>query len=94
MEYKFGLGTIIAALGLIATVAIYAMDWQRDQDAHLNKLDQLIIRQTTILEMQSRFNEQTVQPASAPVLIPFSTIQPATVAPTTITPPVNPHDSR
>lgn len=48
----------ISIFALIAGVLTYAADWQREQDKKLSELDKLIVRQTTILEMQIDINEK------------------------------------
>lgn len=50
---------VIAILAPILTgFGAYAMDWQLKQDQKINDLDKLIDRQSTLLEMQIRFNEE------------------------------------
>lgn len=45
-------------MALTITYDGYAADWQREQDKKLSELDKLIVRQTTILEMQIDINEK------------------------------------
>jgi len=46
---------IIAFLG---SAMLYATDWQREQDEKLSNLDKMISKQSTILEMQIKYNKK------------------------------------
>ena len=52
------LSLIVGALG---ASFIYAMDWQREQDERMSKAEKLIERQSVILEMQIKLNEQQMK---------------------------------
>ena len=52
------LSLIVGALG---ASFIYAMDWQREQDERMSKAEKLMERQSVILEMQIKINEQQMK---------------------------------
>ena len=58
---------------VVLTLAAYALDWQGQKDEKLHKLDKLIERQSTILEMQIQFNEELEK---GRVYVPYHKLQP------------------
>lgn len=61
---------VFALGGAMVTVVVYAMDWQRDQDDHIAKLKEISVQQTTILQMQTQYQERALTPAaSSPVFL-------------------------
>lgn len=74
---------VFASLAAIGSVIVYAMDWQRDQDAHAAKLDSLLARQTAILEMQIKTQE-----VQRPVAYGYAPAEPVRVEPTAVTIPM------
>lgn len=47
---------VIPIIGLFASVVVYAMDWQREQDQKLSDLNILIEKQKVLLELQVQYN--------------------------------------
>lgn len=52
---------IIALAGFFIGALVYGMDWQREQDKRMSAMDKLIMKQSTILEMQVDINENNVR---------------------------------
>jgi len=51
---------LLLLISFLAGAMVYAMDWQREQDEKISGIDKLIMRQTTLMEMQVRYNERAV----------------------------------
>ena len=48
-------------LAFLGTAMVYATDWQREQDERMSKAEKLMERQSVILEMQIKLNEQQMK---------------------------------
>ena len=76
---------LIAGLFFILyTAAIAGWDWQKEQDAQIQSMDNLIERQTVFLQQQQQINQLIIRPLStyggvpAPILGPITPSIPST----------------
>ena len=56
---KVNLGTVLTIIGMVIGGVVYALDWQRSQDAKLSEIDRLIERQATLLMMMQDYNSES-----------------------------------